>query len=267
MIESNTPYTVLAINIMSDSEDHLLEDDKTEDPIPHRTSRTEEVSNADLFSLLKTYMNGKVSEIERSLSDKTENLAKKVKKSDYTFKFKGHQVQFELNTEILDDLHSAIKHIENDRHARAVTILKGAISPIKKRNKHKRIADKSEGGWKTVDEYISDEIASDSEDEKRIRAADSRAVRKIKSSKKDGKVSRKRPAEASGAPAQTAHNGGNFNSFPVQPLRSAGAVASAQQNPKTNDQCFRCSSFGHWARDCRKKINGDKIGFPRGPAV
>ncbi len=56
-----------------------------------------------------------------------------------------------------------------------------------------RIADKSEGGWKTVEEYMSDEVAGDSEDAKRIRAADNRAVRKIKSVRKDGKVNRKRP--------------------------------------------------------------------------
>ena len=73
-----------------------------------------------------------------------------------------------------------------------------------------RIADKSEGGWKTVEEYISDEVASDSEDEKRIRAADNRAVRKIKPVRKDGKANRKRPAEAAGAHSQSVHNGGIF---------------------------------------------------------
>jgi hypothetical protein len=51
-------------------------------------------------------------------------------------------------------------------------------------------------GWKTVEEYMSDEVASDSEDEKRIRAADNRVVRKIKSVRKDGQINRKRPAEA-----------------------------------------------------------------------
>ena len=63
-----------------------------------------------------------------------------------------------------------------------------------------RIADRSEGDSKTVHEYLSDEVASDSEDEKRIRATDNRSVRKIKSVRKDGKINRKRPAEAAGAP-------------------------------------------------------------------
>jgi hypothetical protein len=47
------------------------------------------------------------------------------------------------------------------------------------------LADKSEGGWTTVDEYLSDEVASDSEDEKRIRVAENRAVKKNKTSKKE----------------------------------------------------------------------------------
>ena len=40
---------------------------------------------------------------------------------------------------------------------------------ICKRQKLIRIADKSVYGWKVVDEYISDEMASDLEDEKRLK--------------------------------------------------------------------------------------------------
>ena len=42
---------------------------------------------------------------------------------------------------------------------------------ICKRQKLIRIADKSVDGWKVVDEYISDEMASDLKEEKRLKKA------------------------------------------------------------------------------------------------
>ena len=49
---------------------------------------------------------------------------------------------------------------------------------IRKRQKLIRIADKSADGWKVVDEYVSDELASGSEDEKRLKKAKEAASRK-----------------------------------------------------------------------------------------
>jgi hypothetical protein len=65
---------------MSDSEEHMLLDDRPKQPTARSNSRTEEVSNADLSSLLKKYMNDKISGIEKSFSDTTQSLAKKVRK-------------------------------------------------------------------------------------------------------------------------------------------------------------------------------------------
>jgi hypothetical protein len=132
---------------------------------------TEEVTNADLFSLLKTYMNDKLPGIEKKLNDTTQDLARKVKKSENTLKFKGNQVQFELNVDIQDNLNSALKYIKCDRSKQAITLIQESLAVLKKRNKLIRIADKSEGGWRTIDDYLSDEVATDSEDERRIRAA------------------------------------------------------------------------------------------------
>jgi hypothetical protein len=43
---------------------------------------TEEVTNAELFSLLEIYMNDKLKGIEKAFSDTTDSLAKKVRKTE-----------------------------------------------------------------------------------------------------------------------------------------------------------------------------------------
>ena len=61
--------------------------------------------------------------------------------------------------------------------------LNAASKAIKRRNKLIRIAEKTEAGWAAVDEYLSDEVASGSDDEKKIRAAEHRALRKKKNAR------------------------------------------------------------------------------------
>ena len=217
---------------MSDRE--LLEDDSFNANSKQPSNSTEEVTNADLFSWLKTYMNDKLSGIENNLNDRAVNLSNKVKKAEPSFRFKGNQVQIELNAEISGNTNVVLSELGRNNVRKTVKLLEDSLAVLKKRNKLIQIADKSEGGWKTVDEYLSDEVASDSEDEKRIRAADNRAVKKIKSFKKeDKKRGKKRPAEAAGATTQTSHNGrGSISSrsYQIQPFSCSWSCGAHLQS-------------------------------------
>ena len=57
------------------------------------------------------------------------------------------------------------------------------IEALDKRNKLIKLADQSEAGWKTVDEYMALEDAENSEDERKNRRAEQRALKKRDSKK------------------------------------------------------------------------------------
>lgn len=65
-------------------------------------------------------MNGKLAGIERNLDDKTHSLAKKVKKVETTFRFEGNQIQFKLNSDILDKNERAVEHIDSESSSRSM---------------------------------------------------------------------------------------------------------------------------------------------------
>ena len=79
---------------------------------------------------------------------------------------------------------NTIELIKDGSRKRSKRLLEDVLKDIKDRNKLIRLADKSSGGWATVTEYQSDSIASDSSDEKKMRAAEKRAIAKIKHKKK-----------------------------------------------------------------------------------
>ncbi|CAC5415156.1 unnamed protein product [Mytilus coruscus] len=255
--KTNTPFCPIAILLDYIKAGRVISDSEvpSKESVEPDTNSDEDVTNADLFSLFKTYMNGKLAGIERNFDDKFHSLAKKVKKVETTFRFKGNQIQCELNSDIVDSIERAVEYIDSKRPVRATKLLEESIQTLKKRNKLIRIADKSEVGWNTVQEYLSDDVASNSENERRNRAAEGRAVRKIKSAKTEKKQGRKRPAEAAGASSQGTLNGGSF--IPTistqQPFRSSQSQAGPSRQAKTGDMCYSGANFGHWARDCRDK--------------
>ena len=85
---------------------------------------------------------------------------------------------------MLDRLDEASDTLKQKSYEKVKVALESGAQLVSKRVKAIKLADKSEFGWATVNEYLSDELASDSDDEKRIYRAERRAERKINKEKR-----------------------------------------------------------------------------------
>ena len=121
-----------------------------------------------VFSMFKDFL-------EKKLEDKGKQIEQRSKldKEVVQLKFKGNQKQFELNAEldaIFESIEIESESIEPHFFANQDVSQEGK-QRIRKRQKLIKIADKSRNGWQVVAKYESDELASGSEDEKRLKKA------------------------------------------------------------------------------------------------
>ena len=93
----------------------------------------------------------------------------------YQFKRRGNENQFRFCEEVANRLataQSSVTRAERDGGRSAFEQAKMAIQEgielVSRRQKLIKFADQSESGWATVDEYIDDDLADDSDDEKRM---------------------------------------------------------------------------------------------------
>ena len=135
-------------------------------------------------------------ELVQEIEQADERLVKRMKlEKAPTFKRKSHEVQFRFKEEVASKF-AAVKSAARETPPAVERVIGAAEEGekvISERNKLIRIADRSEYGWDTVEEYQDDELAADSDDEKKLFKAEARAGRKRRIDKSKTKKPYKKP--------------------------------------------------------------------------
>nr|XP_054771917.1 uncharacterized protein LOC129279877 [Lytechinus pictus] len=203
------------------------------------------ISADNISAIIKEAVGGIKDYVDQAIASQKEATSKVIESVKVNFKFKGNKLQFEFNNSQLERVQTATNAIKKGDTASAILELQKVEDDILKRNKLIRIADKSEDGWKVVDEYLSEELASDSDDDKKIRAAQNRAASKRKKAKSNR--SKATPYKSQRRPQETFPNpDATFRSYMQQGRPQFNQVHTL----RSFDLCFGCGKSGHWRRNC-----------------
>lgn len=142
---------------------------------------------SDITQVIESRLIQFASDFSDSTASSMKHAVQKAKKESYTCKSKGNQQQLDHELQVLDKIEDATHALAQNSYDRAKECLQEGMVLITKRIKAIKLADKSDYGWLTVQEYLSDELASDSEDEKRIYRSERRAERRVKQNKRNKK--------------------------------------------------------------------------------
>ena len=229
-----------------------------------RSSTSESLSNLDLLNNLTNYFEGRFQEIKQELIEENQAMCNKMNKrfkvTEHTFKKAGNRFQFNHNMEVASKVEEAQEYLERKKPSvrKAKEALAEGMSIIDERNKDILVADTSEGGWDTVNEYKKKQIADNSDDDKKLRRADTDALRKREKKKKKYKQSSQpkwqpyQPYQSYQPyqPRNDFHHRSNDYDYNHRSRDNNYRAQKPSSTFRRREKCFSCGGTDHWKQDC-----------------
>ena len=213
--------------------------------VQRQINQTLQHANNEILSSFSELLDSRLADVQKSIKENQRCIAERqeakfeeVMTDGYKFRKRGNEEQHKHNVKVLHKLEDARKELQEHKVEEARQRIVEGLDIVKHRQKLIRLADSSEAGWRTVDEYVRNPIASDSEDEKKINKAQGRAERKVKDARRRREKFREttRPYPKT-EPQPNSSNTGIWRS----------------------GKCYRCNKRGHWRKDCTEKLEENKI--------
>ena len=131
------------------------------------------VQHQQILTQVSQTVSTQIKEFEEILRASNTELAQAVVRESandpYVFKRKGNKFVFDFNKKIFNKQEQALTALKAKQYEKAKQELEEGTKLIAKRQKVIKLADKSEFGWETVNEYLADDLASDDKDTKIIK--------------------------------------------------------------------------------------------------
>ena len=220
------------------------------------------------ISTLATTFDAKLSRFKNELLEEqkaeNERMTKKLKlEKKFEFRKKGNEIQHAFNENVkakVEEAAAIVEKLQGTAGAveKAKESLKEGVQLIEERQKLIKIADQSDSGWLTAQEYEAD----DSDDEKRIARAE-RQAEKLKKKRGQNSVRRGRGGSFFRGQQYRQEAPRYFDrSNGWQAQRVAWSAPQPTVRATSNLVCFMCGRTGHIRRECPLQKLGVELEQP-----